>query len=55
MLDEPDGEGQAAVKKICPVPGNRLCSEEQTALLEEKAVQITVDQKEPHHAHNRRG
>jgi len=38
MLDEADGEGQAAVKKICPVPWNRLYSEEQTALLEEKTV-----------------
>ena len=49
MPGKPDGEGQAAVEKICPVPWNRLCSEDPTALLEEKTVKITVDQKEPHH------
>ena len=49
MLGKADGEGQAAVKIICPVPWDRLDCKDATALLEEKTVQITVDQKEPHH------
>ena len=38
MPGKPDGEGQAAVKKVGPVPWDRFDCEGGSALLEEKSV-----------------
>jgi hypothetical protein len=51
MAQSASREGNSAIHKIEPVPGNRLYGKSKTSLFQKKSIELDIDDKKQHPHH----